>query len=99
MRDECLQVSGIVYVESDAWKAQHLTMFSGGLRRGEMRFEAVVPEAQRKQVSRPAESGVGSTSVSGGHEHPALGGGQRKKFGKPARLRPREIPGQDERAL
>src|SRR5258708_18076163 len=99
MRDECLQVSGIVYVESDAWKAQHLARFSGGLRRGEMRFEAIVPEAQRKQVRWPAESGVGSTSVSGGHEHRALVGSMRKNLRKLAGLDQRNIRGNDERAL
>src|SRR5258708_31623414 len=98
MRDECLQVSGIVYVESDAWKAQHLARFSGGLRRGEMRFEAIVREAQRKQVRWPAESGVGSTSVSGGHEHRALVGSMRKNLRKLAGLDQRNIRWNDERA-
>src|SRR5712671_1779299 len=69
MRDERLQVSGVIYVDSDARKVQHLARFSGGLGCCKVRFEAVVPEAQREQIRRPAESGVSSTAVGGGYQH------------------------------
>ena len=43
-------------------------------RGGVMRFEAVVAEAQREQICRTAEGGVGAASVGGGDQDAAFGG-------------------------
>jgi hypothetical protein len=45
MREKLPQVSGIVHIESDARKSQHLARFSRGVVGGVVWLEAVVAEA------------------------------------------------------
>ncbi len=52
--------------------ATRLAGLASCLRRGEMRFETVVAEAQRKQIRGTAECGVGSTPVGSRNQHRAL---------------------------
>src|SRR5208282_1569625 len=57
-RDQLLQVGRIIDVHSNARQLQHDARLARTLGGGEMRFEAVVAETQRKQICWTAKGSV-----------------------------------------
>ena len=99
MCEKPLQVFGIVHVECDAGQLQHDAGFARGLGGGEVRFEAVVAEAQGKKIRRAAEGGVGAASIGGGRQHRAFRGSAGQNLVEFAGLNQRNVGGDDQRAV
>ena len=64
-----------------------------------MRPEAVVAEAERKQIGGSAEGGVGAASIGGGNQKCPLSGSLREDLIQFVGLNQRNIGGHDQRAV
>src|SRR5579871_3970079 len=68
---ELAQFRSVVYIKRHSWKREHDAGFAGGTCSLVMRFEAVIAEAQRKEISGPAQDGVSTAPIGGGDQHRA----------------------------
>ena len=93
------QIGRLIDVQSNAGELKHVHWLAGSLRSCQVGEEAVIAEAQRKQICGPAENRIGPTTAGRRYKHRTLLWCGSKDLLDLCGSDQREITGHDQREL